>query len=163
MTSSDTLFATTRLTLGLSRLSSRATIPTPLSTGPDDVLDRRKRKRDDESHYSREGTWLYCLEFLTLGTILTPGSTPLLEPTTIDPPLLAFRYLPISIAGDGAFSRTILAHDLLDPRRPTVAIKAMKPGFEAIGQQVENLWRAFLMEGIQPVETDTELIHAETY
>ena len=58
------------------------------------------------------------------------------RPPSIDPPLLAYRYLPISIAGDGAFSRTILAQDVLDPKRPVVAIKAMKPGFEQIGQQV---------------------------
>jgi len=67
---------------------------------------------------------------------LTPGSTPLPRPLSIDPPLLANRYLPISIAGDGAFSRTIFARDILNPTQPIVAIKAMKPGFERIGQQV---------------------------
>ena len=76
---------------------------------------------------------------LILDTSLTP---PLARPSLIDPPLLAHRYLPISIAGDGAFSRTILAQDVLDPKRPVVAIKAMKPEFEGIGHQVciAQLW-----------------------
>ena len=55
---------------------------------------------------------------------------------TSDPPLLGHRYLPVAIAGDGAFSRTILARDVLDPKESTVAIKTMKPGFEGIGKQV---------------------------
>jgi ABC-type nitrate/sulfonate/bicarbonate transport system substrate-binding protein len=50
---------------------------------------------------------------------------------TNDLPLLGHRYLPVAIAGDGAFSQTILARDILDPKEPYIAIKAMKPGFEA--------------------------------
>jgi hypothetical protein len=73
---------------------------------------------------------------LIVDAILTPGSTPLPRTLTIDPPLLGHRYLPVAIAGDGAFSQTILARDVLDPRQPVVAIKAMKPGFERIGKQV---------------------------
>ena len=76
---------------------------------------------------------------LSVDTILTPGSTPLPQPLTTTPPLLAYRYSPISIAGDGAFSWTILAQDILDPRNPIVAIKAMKPGFDLIGKQVSTL------------------------
>lgn len=67
---------------------------------------------------------------------LTPVSTPLPRPLTNDLPLLGHRYLPVAVAGDGAFSQTILARDILDPKEPTVAIKAMKPGFERIGKQV---------------------------
>ena len=144
MTSSDTLFATTRLTLGLSRQhaarSPTTTIPKHSLAGPDNVLDRRKRKRDDESQYSTERTPQFFAGFpLILDKSLTP---PLPRPLSIDPPLLAHRYLPISIAGDGAFSRTILAQDVLDPKRPVVAIKAMKPEFEGIGHQVciAQLW-----------------------
>jgi hypothetical protein len=70
---------------------------------------------------------------------LTPRITPLLRALNNDMPMLAHRYLPISLAGDGAFSRTILARDTLDPRTPLVAIKAMKPGFETIGQNVTPL------------------------
>jgi serine/threonine protein kinase len=69
---------------------------------------------------------------------LTPGNTPLPRALTIEPPLLGHRYLPISIAGDGAFSRTIIAQDVLHPQKPIVAIKAMKPGFERIGKQVRS-------------------------
>lgn len=139
MTSSDTLFATTRLTLGLSRyVGARSTVAKYSPKRSDDVLDRRKRKRDDQPQYAREGIVLYYTRGrrLRVDTILTPGSTPLPRALSIDPPLLAHRYLPISIAGDGAFSRTILARDVLDPTSPVVAIKAMKPGFERIGQQV---------------------------
>jgi hypothetical protein len=75
-------------------------------------------------------------ELFIVVTVLTPGSTPLPRRFTIDPPLLGHRYLPVAIAGDGAFSQTILARDVLDPRQLVVAIKAMKPGFEKIGQQV---------------------------
>lgn len=138
MTSSDTLFATTRLTLGLSRQVARSPTSTIPEHSSDSTLDRRKRKRDDKSYNTREGTALNWTS-LIVDTILTPGSTPLPRPLSIDHPLLAYRYLPISIAGDGAFSRTILARDVLDPKQPVVAIKAMKPGFERIGQQVWNL------------------------
>ena len=68
--------------------------------------------------------------------ILTPGSTPLPRALTDDLPLLGHRYFPVAIAGDGAFSQTILARDILDPNEPIVAIKAMRPGFEGIGKQV---------------------------
>lgn len=151
MASSDTLFATTRLTLGLSRQhatrSPTATLPKHSTTTPNDVLDRRKRKRDDESQYTRESApQLYAEIGLIVDNILTSGSTPLPRPPVIDPPLLAYRYLPISIAGDGAFSRTILAQDVLDPKRPIVAIKAMKPGFEQVGQQVCIAQCSVLME-----------------
>jgi len=77
--------------------------------------------------------------------ILTPGSTPLPRPLSVDPPLLAHRYLPISIAGDGAFSRTIFARDTFAPNAPIVAIKAMKPGFEVIGRQVLHVPMTMLM------------------
>jgi hypothetical protein len=143
MTSSDTLFATTRLTLGLSRQHVArlpiTTLSKHSSASPDDFLDRRKRKRDDRSRYTREGApQVYADIGLIVDNILTSGSTPLPRPSVIDPPLLAYRYLPISIAGDGAFSRTILAQDLLDPKRPVVAIKVMKPGLERVGQQVSS-------------------------
>jgi hypothetical protein len=55
--------------------------------------------------------------------------------------------LPISVAGDGAFSRTIFARDIFDPKEPIVAIKAMKPGFEVIGRQV-HVPMTMLMIGI---------------
>jgi len=87
-------------------------------------------------------------ELLMVVTVLTPGSTPLPRRLTIDPPLLGHRYLPVAIAGDGAFSQTILARDVLDPRQLVVAIKAMKPGFEKIGQQVILNSPLWLMEGI---------------
>lgn len=138
MTSSDTLFDTARLTLDFSRQLARP--PNVLSEGrsladPDGILDRRKRKRDEESHHTGDGmNGSYSL--LAADTILTPGCTPLPRPLTRDPPLLAHRYSPMSIAGDGAFSWTILAQDVIDPRKPIVAIKAMKPGFDLIGQQV---------------------------
>jgi serine/threonine protein kinase len=67
---------------------------------------------------------------------LTPRITPLPRALNNDLPMLAHRYQPLSLAGDGAFSRTILARDTLDPRDPLVAIKAMKPGFETMGQNV---------------------------
>lgn len=140
MTSSDTLFATTRLTLGLSQHVTRSSLVSGLkhSSITNEALDRRKRKRDDESHDTQDGTY-YTMNLLRIAMILTPGNTPLPRPLTIDPPLLAHRYLPISVAGDGGFSRTILAEDTLGPTRPLVAIKAMKPGFELIGQQVSDL------------------------
>jgi hypothetical protein len=87
-------------------------------------------------------------ELLMVVTVLTPGSTPLPRRLTIDPPLLGHRYLPVAIAGDGAFSQTILARDVLDPRQLVVAIKAMKPGFEKIGLQVILNSPLWLMEGI---------------
>jgi hypothetical protein len=76
---------------------------------------------------------------LTLDAMLTPGNTPLPKTVDIDLPLLAHRYAPISVAGDGAFSCTILAYDTLHPQNPVVAIKAMKPSFEIIGQRVQKL------------------------
>jgi hypothetical protein len=136
MTSSDTLFATTRLTLGLSRQLARSPDHTESSVALDDAFDRRKGKRKRDKG---EGIAFQECE-LNKDEILTPGSTPLSRTSMNDSPLLAHRYLPISIAGDGAFSRTIMAQDILDPTRPMVAIKAMKPGFELIGQQVLNSW-----------------------
>ena len=138
MTSSDTLFATTRLTLGLSRQHATP-LPTPKHspTIPDDVLDRRKRRRDDQSQYTKECAPQFYAQFgLIVGNISIAESTPLPRPLSVDQPLLACRYLPISMIGEGAFSRTILGQDTLDPKRPIVAIKAMKPGFDGIGQQV---------------------------
>jgi hypothetical protein len=149
MTAEDTVFATARLTLGLSRLSARSHLPLPhqpSAVHTDDVLDRRKRKRDDQTQNSRDGT-LNVRDWLTEDVILTPGSTPLPRPLSVDPPLLAHRYLPISVAGDGAFSRTIFARDTFDPKAPIVAIKAMKPGFEVIGRQV-HVPMTMLMIGI---------------
>jgi hypothetical protein len=89
----------------------------------------RRITHDNVPELSRGG-------LMNVDAILTPGSTLLPGPLSIDPPLLANRYLPISIAGDGAFSRTIFARDIFNPTQPIVAIKAMKPGFERIGQQV---------------------------
>src|SRR5271155_4451035 len=149
MTSEDTVFATARLTLGLSRLSARSQPPLPHQPSAphtDDVLDRRKRKRGDQAHNIRNGT-LNVRDWLTEDVILTPGSTPLPRPLSVDPPLLAHRYLPVSVAGDGAFSRTIFARDTFDPKEPIVAIKAMKPGFEVIGRQV-HVPMTMLMVGI---------------
>jgi len=147
---SDTLFATTRLTLGLSRRYDPKSSPSPSSEKPqiaeDRVLDRRKRKRTDDARhgigpkFSRQAGCSYRLD-----TILTPGNTPLPRPTNDDPLLLAHRYYPLSLAGNGAFSRTILARDTFDPREPVVAIKAMKPGFEGIGQNVSQYWAILLM------------------
>jgi hypothetical protein len=91
--------------------------------------------------------------------ILTPGSTPLPRTLTIEPPLLGHRYLPISIAGDGAFSRTIIAQDVLHPHKLMVAIKAMKPGFEGIGHQVPLLRDT--KSGIQLTSTNTESADAK--
>jgi hypothetical protein len=94
--------------------------------------------------------------------IMTPGNTPLPRALTIEPPLLGHRYLPVSIAGDGAFSRTIIAQDVLNPHKPMVAIKAMKPGFEAIGQQVHSN-DATTNLGIQIVTTNTKPTDAKVY
>jgi len=149
MTSEDTVFATARLTLGLSRLTARSQPPPPpqpWALHTDDVLDRRKRKRDDQTQNSRTGT-VNVRDWLTEDVILTPGSTPLPRSLSVDPPMLAHRYLPISIAGDGAFSRTIFARDTFDSKTSIVAIKAMKPGFEVIGRQV-HVPMTMLMEGI---------------
>lgn len=136
MTTPETLFATTRLTLGLSRrcaLSSSSVSKSLSTTAADNILDRRKRKRDDSDQIS----YLPAFEgWFMVDAILTPGSAPLPRTLTSDPPLLGHRYLPVAIAGDGAFSQTILARDVLHPREPIVAIKAIKPGFEAIGKQV---------------------------
>lgn len=57
MTSPDTLFATSRLTLGLSKSarSSHWLSQQSSSISPDATLDRRKRKRDQESHHGGEG------------------------------------------------------------------------------------------------------------
>ena len=93
--------------------------------------------------------------------ILTPGNTPLPRALTIEPPLLGHRYLPVSIAGDGAFSRTIIAQDVFHPQKPMVAIKAMKPGFEAIGQQVRPVNE--INPGIQFITTDTKCPDAKVY
>lgn len=136
MTSPDTVFAVTRLTLGLARHAERSQTPRASNTlnGPHDVLDKRKRKRPEQAH---DKGWLW-LCWLMKDLIMTPGNTPLPRALTIEPPLLGHRYLPVSIAGDGAFSRTIIAQDVLHPHKPMVAIKAMKPGFEAIGQQVHS-------------------------
>jgi len=138
MTSEDTAFATARLTLGLSRFSVRSQPPLGhqrWTIHTHDVLDRRKRKRNDQEQNSKNGS-MNIRNWLMEDIILTPGSTPLPRPLSVDPPMLAHRYLPISIAGDGAFSRTIFARDTFDPKTPIVAIKAMKPGFEVIGRQV---------------------------
>jgi hypothetical protein len=158
MTSSDTLFATTRLTLGLSQHVTGSTLVS-VSKTTNEALDRRKRKRDDESHDTRDCTHSIGI-LLRIAMILTPGNTPLPRPLTTDPPLLAHRYLPISVAGNGAFSRTILAEDTLSPTRPLVAIKAMKPGFELIGQQVNDP-TTLLTEGIQPTKANTEPSNAQ--
>lgn len=147
MTSEDTLLATARLTLGLSRRHARSQPPPsrqPSAVPADDVLDRRKRKREDHAQETRYGTMDQKFS-LTEDVILTPGSTPLPRPLNMDPPFLAHRYLPISIAGDGAFCRTIFARDTFAPTTPIVAIKAMKPGFEVIGRQVPYVPRAMLM------------------
>ena len=134
MAASDTLFATTRLTLGLSRHLSRS--PIPPSTHDDDS-DRRKRRRRNGSRHSGCNS---TRRASGKEEILTPGSTPLAKPLAAESSqtLLANRYVPISVAGDGAFSRTILAEDAFDPQRRIIAIKAMKPGFERIGQQVPD-------------------------
>ena len=143
MSSSDTLFATTRLTLGLSRRYDPKSSSSPASErqqiAEDKMLDRRKRRRaDDASHGTRIMLSPRARCSSRIDTILTPGSTPLPR-LNDDPPLLARRYHPLSLAGDGAFSRTILARDTFDPREPVVAIKAMKPGFEGIGQNVSPI------------------------
>jgi hypothetical protein len=52
MNASDTLFATARLTLGLCRKRARSPEPKQeliTSVSPNDVLDKRKRKRNEES------------------------------------------------------------------------------------------------------------------
>ena len=152
MTSEDTLLATTRLTLGLSRLLARSqprSLHQPSAVRTDDILDRRKRKRDDHVQDTRHGILNTRVSKLKVDVILTPGSTPLPRHLSVEPPLLAHRYLPISIAGDGAFCRTVFARDTFVPTTPIVAIKAMSPGFEVIGRQVHvtktNFW---LIEGI---------------
>ena len=147
MTSEDTLLATARLTLGLSRRQARSQPPPsrqPSAVPTDDVLDRRKRKREDHAQDTRHGTVNQKFR-LTEDVILTPGSTPLPRPLSVHPPLLAHRYLPISIAGDGAFCRTVFARDTFAPTTPIVAIKAMKPGFEVIGRQVLYVPMTMLM------------------
>jgi len=139
----ESVFATVRLTLGLSARStavSSSTKQAHSSTNSEITLDRRKRKRNDDNYKRKEGTESVFYS-LTQGEILTPETTPLPKGFTNDVPLLAFRYLPISIAGDGAFSRTILAKDILDPKQPMIAIKAMKPGFDPIGRQEYRLLR----------------------
>ena len=139
MASADTLFATTRLTLGLSHHLSRS--PVTSSTKNDDVSDRRKRRRSSGSRHSRHNNKRRASG---KEDILTPGRTRVGKPLTAqsDQILLANRYVPIAVAGDGAFSRTILAEDTFDPGRHIIAIKAMKPGFERIGQQVLNSGRS---------------------
>jgi hypothetical protein len=109
----------------------KAAMQTMLSTDEKGRERTRRIIRGNVLHFLRGS--------LSVDAILTPGSTPLPRPLSVDPPLLAHRYLPISIAGEGAFSRTILAQDILDPKEPIVAIKTMKSGFERIGQQVWTL------------------------
>jgi hypothetical protein len=102
------------------------------------------------------------LSWLKVDAMLTPGNTPLPRTVDIDPPLLGHRYMPISVAGDGAFSYTILAYDTLHPTEPIIAIKAMKPSFEIIGQRVTNLM-VKLIEGIQPPTKNWKPSNAQTY
>jgi hypothetical protein len=102
------------------------------------------------------------LSWLIVDAMLTPGNTPLPRTVDIDPPLLGHRYMPISVAGDGAFSCTILAYDTLHPKEPIVAIKAMKPSFEVIGQRV-TYFIVKLIEGIQPLTKDWKPPNAQTY
>lgn len=135
MNCSDTLFATTRLTLGLAhRYDSESR-----QVDADTVLDRRKRKRGQDRNHGLEPLRPFECGQAYAGNadmLLTRRNTPLPRALNTDLPMLVHRYQPLSLAGDGAFSRTILARDTLDPRDPLVAIKAMKPGFETIGQNV---------------------------
>ena len=133
-----------RLTLGLARRYDSKSSREQHATRADAeaVLDRRKRKREENPNDGLDSSPCppsQCIYWLIQGgadVILTPGSTPLPRALNNDLPLLAHRYQPLSLAGDGAFSRTILARDVLNPREPLVAIKAMKPGFEILGQNV---------------------------